>query len=102
MKRLVVVAVALLLLAVAPAASAAAQKPWQAADGVNDGLFHAQTELIIGTAQTARADVEHAREAYVDTLAAPIAAADPAAARDARQALAAARRAVARGDQPGL
>jgi high-affinity iron transporter len=100
-RRILLLAVAALVLGAAPA-SAASEKPWQAADGVNDGLFHAQTELIIGTAQTARADVEHAREAYADSLAESIESANPAADRDARAALAEARRAVAGGDQPGL
>lgn len=51
-------------LLIGPAAAQAADQPWQTAGQVTDGLFDAQTELVLSDADTAAKDVARARAAY--------------------------------------
>jgi high-affinity iron transporter len=90
------------VLAIPAAAEAAGPPPWRAAGEVRDALFDAQAEMIVGTRATAERQVERGAAAYRGRLRAGIRAADPAADRAVRQALAGARAAVARGDAAAL
>ncbi|HMJ02345.1 MAG TPA: FTR1 family protein, partial [Conexibacter sp.] len=71
--------------------AAPAAAPWQVAEGVNGHLFDAQAELILGDPQRAARIVAHAREHAGGLELAGLAAAQRAAARGDRVALAAAR-----------
>ncbi len=62
-------------LLIAPAAAQAAE-PWQTAGQITDGLFDAQTELVLSDADTAAKDVDRAREAYDGEFARTLEAAD--------------------------
>lgn len=96
-RRLVVPA--LLAFALIPSAAHAAA-PWRDAGAVNDGLFEAQTSLVLGEGG-AGGDVRRARRAY-RRIASELAAAEPSADRSARRWLVAAQRAAASGDGPLL
>ena len=65
------------LLFFAPAAHA--QAPWETAGKVTDGLFDAQTELVLSGPDAAASDAARARKAYAGEFASTIAEADPAA-----------------------
>ena len=58
--RLAAIVIALLVF---PAGASAAE-PWQDAGRVTDGLFDAQTELVLSGPQRAAADAARARDAY--------------------------------------
>ena len=91
---------ALVVLLAFPASASAA--PWQDADKVVDGLFDAQTELVLsGPAQAAR-DAGRARDAYDGELRETISEADPDADRALDDALRDADRAARAGDQVAL
>lgn len=62
------------LLIFAPAAQAA--EPWQTAGQITDGLFDAQTELVLSDADTAAKDAARARAAYDGEFARTIEQAD--------------------------
>jgi high-affinity iron transporter len=85
MRRAGLALVAAALFSAAPAS--AAQPPWRAADAVNDALFEAQAELILGDRAVAR-DVRRARTAYARGLRGGVRAADGGADRAVRAALA--------------
>ena len=55
---------ALVVLLALPAAASADTAPWQSAGRVTDGLFDAQTELVLTGPRDASADVVRARRAY--------------------------------------
>jgi len=90
----------------APAAAAASgvagPAPWRAADAVCDGLFDAQTALILETPRAAAADVARAGRGYRGELRSAIRRSAPAADRALRRALADARRAAGAGDATAL
>src|SRR6478735_619678 len=65
------------LLFLAPAAHA--QAPWETAGKVTDGLFDAQTELVLSGTDAAASDAARARKAYAGEFESTIAEADPAA-----------------------
>ncbi len=65
------------LLFLAPAAHA--QAPWETAGTVTDGLFDAQTELVLSGTDAAASDAARARKAYAGEFESTIAEADPAA-----------------------
>ena len=88
---------ALLLL---PASAGAA--PWQDADEVVDGLFDAQTELVLSGPGQATKDAGRARAAYDGELRETIRAADPDADRALSTALREAAQAARAGDQAAL
>jgi high-affinity iron transporter len=91
---------ALLVLLAFPANAVAS--PWQDADKVADGLFDAQTELVLsGPAEAAR-DAARARAAYDGELRETISAADPDADAALRGALRDAAEAAGDGDQAAL
>ncbi len=95
MRRLLPLLALVALLLVGGAAGAGAHEPaaapWQVAEGVNGHLFDAQAELILGDPQRAARIVAHARE-HAGALELPgLVAAQRAAARGDRVALAAAR-----------
>ncbi|HEY7076413.1 MAG TPA: FTR1 family protein, partial [Solirubrobacteraceae bacterium] len=92
----------LAVLAIPAAADAAGPPPWRAAGEVRDALFDAQAELIVGTRATAERQVDRGAAAYRGRLRAGVAAADPAADKAVRAALADARAAVARRDATAL
>lgn len=62
-------------LLIAPAAAQAAE-PWETAGQITDGLFDAQTELVLSDADTAEKDIARAREAYDGGFARTLEAAD--------------------------
>ncbi|HEX6021751.1 MAG TPA: hypothetical protein VFZ00_07125, partial [Solirubrobacter sp.] len=90
----------LVLLFALPAAASADAAPWRSAARVTDGLFHAQTELVLGG--SASADVARARRAYTGSFRATLRAADPAADRAIVAGLRDAARAVRSGDEVAL
>jgi high-affinity iron transporter len=90
-------AAALLLL---PAGASAA--PWEDAGRVTDGLFDAQTELVVDGPAAAVKDVSRARAAYGGDLRETLREADPAADRAVVGGLREAARAARRGDQTAL
>ncbi|MBE2317198.1 FTR1 family protein [Solirubrobacter sp. CPCC 204708] len=96
--RLALALLAALILA--PAAHAA--EPWKAAGTINDGLFAAQTELVLSGPDTAAKAVNRARGAYGGTLAAAIERADPDADEAITEHLRAAARAARRDDATAL
>jgi high-affinity iron transporter len=94
------VALAALLLGAAPAQAEVA--PWRAAEGVRDALFDAQTELILGTPQSAERKVQRARAAYRGELRRRIRREAPEADAVLRRALRAAEKAAAGRDARAL
>src|SRR4051794_37146594 len=64
-------------LALIPASAHGADAPWKAADRVTDGLFDAQTELVLGDQTAAAKDIGRARDAYAGDLREALRAADP-------------------------
>ena len=91
---------ALVVLLALPASATAA--PWQDADKVVDGLFDAQTELVLANPAQAVKDARRARGAYEGELNETIREADPAADRALSAALREATQAAADGDQTAL
>ena len=99
MKRAILIALAGALLG-APAASA--QAPWEDAERIRQGLFSAQTDLLLGEGTTASGDVARAEGAVSGALARGLGRSSPASLRDLRRAIASASRAAAAGDQVAL
>jgi high-affinity iron transporter len=97
--RLAPIAAAAAALLFPAAAAAQDAPPWRAAAHVTDGLFDAQTELVLSGPRQAAADAERARGSYEGDLRATLRAADPSADRTIAGALRAAERA-ARADDP--
>jgi high-affinity iron transporter len=93
---------ALIAVLLAFPASAAAAEPWQDAGRVTDGLFDAQTELVLDGRQAASEDLRRARNAYDDDFQETLRAADPEADDAITSGLRAAERAVAADDQIAL
>ena len=89
-----------LLLGAAPARADVA--PWRAAEDVRDALFGAQTELILGTPQSAEREVQRARAAYRGELRDRIEAEAPQADAALRRALHAAGEAAVSRDARAL
>ena len=96
-------------LAAAPSAAAAASgtapagpAPWRAAGAVRDGLFDAQTALILETPRAAAGDVARGERAYRGELRSAIRRAAPAADRALRRALSDAARAAGAGEATAL
>ncbi|HWK26567.1 MAG TPA: FTR1 family protein [Solirubrobacter sp.] len=83
-------------------ASAAAAAPWQDAGRVTDGLFDAQTELVLTGPRAATKDVARARAAYAGDLRATLRAADRDADAAIGDGLKAAASAARAGDQTAL
>jgi high-affinity iron transporter len=84
----------------APAAANAADAPWKQAGAVTDGLFDAQTELVLDG--PAAKDVDRAADAYGGGFRDTLRAADPDADEAIADGLQAAERAVADDDQVAL
>jgi high-affinity iron transporter len=99
--RLVSFAAAAALL-VLPAAAAAADAPWQEAGRVTDGLFDAQTELVLDGPDAAVKDAARARSAYDGDLRDTLREADPAADDAIVEGLQDAAGAARSGDQAAL
>jgi high-affinity iron transporter len=78
MRALAAAVIALLAL---PAAASADTAPWQSAGRVTDGLFDAQTELVLTGPRAASTDAARARRAYAGEFRATLSQADPAADR---------------------
>jgi high-affinity iron transporter len=93
-------AAAALLLALTPAAGAEA--PWQQAEQVRNGLFDAQTDILLESGASAAADVRGVRAAISGRLERQLAASSPGSLRELRTALAEAEQAAAAGDEVGL
>jgi high-affinity iron transporter len=90
------------LLAVTASATAADVPAWQSAETLRDGLFAAQTELILGDAAAAEREADRAVAGYGGALRAGVRGAAPAADAAVRRAIRAARRAVAARDEQAL
>src|SRR5689334_11379344 len=93
-------AAAAVLLSGAPAH--AADAPWKDAGRVTDGLFDAQTELVLDGQDAAAKDVDRAARAYDGDLRDTLRAADPDADKAITAGLEAAERAVRADDQTAL
>jgi high-affinity iron transporter len=93
-------AAAAFLLVAAPAH--AADAPWQQAGRVTDGLFDAQTELVLDGQAAAAKDVARAVRAYDGDLRETLRAADPAADEAVAAGLSEAADAVRHDDQTAL
>jgi high-affinity iron transporter len=92
---------ALVALLAAPAGAAAQEPaPWQAAQRMQERLFVAQTDLLLG--EPGEAPARGAAGLYRGELARALRAEAPAADRDVRDSLRAAERALARRDEPAL
>jgi high-affinity iron transporter len=85
-----------------PAAAAAADAPWQEAGRVTDGLFDAQTELVLDGPAAAVKDAARARAAYDGDLRDTLRKADPAADAAITSGLQDAAGAARSGDQAAL
>jgi high-affinity iron transporter len=94
-----VLLIACLALALIPSAAQAAT-PWRAAGAVNDGLFKAQTALILDEDEAVE-DARKATRAY-ERISGALQRSDPQAARVARRWLARAEAAAASGDGAAL
>jgi high-affinity iron transporter len=101
-RRLLALAPALLALALGAAPARADVAPWRAAEGLRSALFDAQTELILGTPQSAASKVDRARAAYRGELRQRMREEAPAADAALRKALRAASRAASAGDDRAL
>ena len=99
--RLVSLAAAAAFL-IAPSAALAADAPWKEAGRVTDGLFDAQTELVLDGPDAAAKDVARARGAYDGDLRDTLRVADPAADQAITGGLKAAAQAVRADDQAAL
>src|SRR4051812_6488318 len=99
--RLASLAAAAALLLV-PASAHAADAPWQEAGRVTDGLFDAQTELVLDGPDAAAKDTRRASSAYDGDLRDMLREADPAADETIASGLSAAAAAVRTGDQTAL
>ena len=99
--RLATFAAAAALL-IAPSAALAADAPWQEAGQVTDGLFDAQTELVLDGEDAAAKDVARAGAAYAGDLRDTLRKADPAADKVVAGGLQDAERAVDGNDQTAL
>jgi high-affinity iron transporter len=99
MTRAVLIAVAGALIA-APAAHA--QAPWQGAEQIREGLFSAQTDLLLGEGATASGDVVRAEGAVSGALARGLERSSPDSLRTLRGAIASAGRAAAANDEVAL
>jgi high-affinity iron transporter len=89
-------------LVLVPASAHAADAPWKEAGRVTDGLFDAQTELVLDGPDAASKDVAHARGAYDGDLRDTLRTADPAADEAITGGLRDAAKAVRDGDQAAL
>ncbi len=85
LRRALLAAAAVVL--IAPAGAVAAE-PWQDAGKVTDGLFDAQTELVLSGPAEATKDTARARAAYSGELRDTLREADPAADRRRRRGVA--------------
>src|SRR5829696_3792375 len=94
--------VAIVVVLALPAGANAATAPWQTAGLVTDGLFDAQTELVLSGPPTAADDAARARRAYTGRFRATVRPADPAADREIARGLLDAARAARGGDQAAL
>jgi high-affinity iron transporter len=99
-RRAALIAVAGALLAGAPAA--AADAPWQAAERIREGLFTAQTDLLLGDGATASAQVSRAEGTVTGALARELRRSSPSSLRELRAALSSAADAASVGDQVRL
>ena len=99
LRRALLAAAAVVL--IAPAGAVAAE-PWQDARQVTDGLFDAQTELVLSGPAEATKDTARARAAYSGELRDTLREADPAADRVVAAALRDAERAARADDQAAL
>src|SRR3954454_14242333 len=88
------------LLFLAPAAHA--QAPWETAGKVTDGLFDAQTELVLSGTDAAASDAVRARKVYAGDFESTIAEPDPAAGQAIEDGLQAAATAARDDDAAGL
>jgi high-affinity iron transporter len=93
-------AAAVFILVIAPTAHA--QAPWLQAEQVRNGLFDAQTDILLEGGASAAADVAAAERSVSGRLERQLAASSPASLRELRAALDAAERAAATGDQVAL
>jgi high-affinity iron transporter len=104
--RLAITAAAALAAAAAAfalsAPTARAEAPWQQADEVRNALFDAQTDILLGSGASAAANVRAAATAVSGRLERQLATSSPASLRELREALSAAERAAASGDEVGL
>jgi high-affinity iron transporter len=104
--RSTVTAVAALFAAAAvlclAAGRAAAHPPWEHAEEVRNGLFDAQTDLLLDGGARAAADVEAVRTAIHGPLRRQLGASSPASLRALEGALADAQAAASEGDDVGL
>jgi high-affinity iron transporter len=85
-----------------PASAHAADAPWKEAGRVTDGLFDAQTELVLDGQDAASEDVTRANRAYDGDLRDTLSEADPAAGKAIAGGLKDAARAVDENDQAAL
>jgi high-affinity iron transporter len=85
-----------------PAPAHAADAPWKEAGRVTDGLFDAQTELVLDGPDAAAKDVARARGAYDGDLRGTLRQADPAADEAITGGLRGAAQAARDGDQAAL
>jgi high-affinity iron transporter len=100
-----VVAAAALLAAAATmflAPAARAEAPWQQATQVQDGLFEAQTDLLLDGRSSAAGDVRAAEAAVSGRLERQLTASSPASLKQLRTALVDARAAAREDDQVAL
>ncbi|MDA0179139.1 FTR1 family protein [Solirubrobacter phytolaccae] len=95
-------ALALLAALLLTPAAAQAAEPWQDAGKITDGLFDAQTELVLSGPKEAARDATRARAAYDGAFARTIAAADPETDEAITEGLREAARAVEENDQTAL
>jgi high-affinity iron transporter len=98
-RRALLIALAGALLG-APAAYA--QAPWESAERIRQGLFSAQTDLLLGEDTTASGDVARAKGAVSGALARGLKRSSPESLRGLREAIASAKRAAAADDQIAL
>jgi high-affinity iron transporter len=83
-------------------ATAGAQAPWQQATDLGDGLFEAQTDILLEGGATAAADVDGSSANLAGKLRKQLAASSPAQLRALEAALADAKAAAASADEIGL
>ncbi len=99
MIRAVLIALAGAML-MAPVAHAEA--PWRGAEQVRDGLFSAQTDLLLGDGATASADIARAEDAVTGSLARGLRRSSPSSLANLRTSIASAERAARGSDQVAL
>ncbi len=100
--RAAAVALAAAAAACVLAPAARAEAPWQQAEQLRNGLFDAQTDILLESGASAAADVRGAGGAVSGRLERQLAASSPGSLRDLRAALVAAGRAASAGDEVRL